>query len=122
MEEGGSGRGKNGTGGAWGQGEEVCGTQPLGLHRLPHRSIKAGFVSMRPNVLEAERLWQIILYLLQAKEPQPLGYRAVMLITGFLPTALVAETGKYLPATLGREDPLEKAMVTHSSTLVWKIP
>ena len=24
--------------------------------------------------------------------------------------------------SLGREDPLEKEMTTHSSTLVWKIP
>ena len=37
--------------------------------------------------------------------------------------------GKRLPAmwetwvqSLGREDPLEKEMVTHSSTLAWKIP
>ena len=36
---------------------------------------------------------------------------------------------KHLPAmwetgvpVLGREDPLEKEMVTHSSTLAWKIP
>jgi len=36
---------------------------------------------------------------------------------------------KYLPAiwetqvqSLGWEDPLEKAMATHSSTLAWKIP
>ena len=76
---------------------------PWGLHRLPHRSTKAGFVSVRPNILEAEWLWQIVLYLLQAKEPQPLGYREVMLITGFLPIALVAETGKNLPTMLGRK-------------------
>lgn len=56
---------------------------------MPHRSIKARFVSVRPNVLEARRLWQIVLYLLQAREPQPLGYGAVVLITGFLPTAPV---------------------------------
>ena len=43
--------------------------------------------------------------------------------------SLVAQTVKRLPATqetwvlsLGREDPLEKAMATHSSTLAWKIP
>ena len=77
---------------------------------------------MRPNVLEAKRLWQIVLYVLQAREPQPLGYRAVVLITGFLPTTPVVQTGKNLPAMLGREDPLEKATVTHSSTHVWKIP
>ena len=44
-------------------------------------------------------------------------------------TSLVAQTVKRMPATwetlvqsLGQEDPLEKEMVTHSSTLTWKIP
>ena len=43
--------------------------------------------------------------------------------------SLVAQKVKCLPATretwvqsLGREDPLEKEMATHSSTLAWKIP
>ena len=42
---------------------------------------------------------------------------------------LVAQEVKHLPARretrvqcLGREDPLEKEMATHSSTLAWKIP
>ena len=41
----------------------------------------------------------------------------------------MAQTVKRLPAmretqvrSLGWEDPLEKEMATHSSTLVWKIP
>ena len=44
-------------------------------------------------------------------------------------TSLVAQTVKHLPAmwetwvqSLGPEDPLEKEMATHSSTLAWKIP
>ena len=43
--------------------------------------------------------------------------------------SLVAQRVKRLPAmretrvqSLGREDPLEKAMAPHSSTLAWKIP
>ena len=43
--------------------------------------------------------------------------------------SLVAQTVKRLPAMretrvqfLGREDPLEKEMATHSSILAWKIP
>ena len=43
--------------------------------------------------------------------------------------SLVAQTVKHLPAMqetwvlfLIREDPLEKEMATHSSTLAWKIP
>ena len=42
--------------------------------------------------------------------------------------SLVAQTVKHLPAmqetwvrSLGWEDPLEKKMATHSSTLAWKI-
>ena len=44
-------------------------------------------------------------------------------------TSLVAQMVKRLPAmwdtrvpSLGWEDPLEKAVATHSSTLAWKIP
>ena len=43
--------------------------------------------------------------------------------------SLVAQTAKNLPVmqetrdqSLGWEDPLEKEMATHSSTLAWKIP
>ena len=43
--------------------------------------------------------------------------------------SLVAQTVKNLPAmqetwvqSLGREDPLEKEMATHSSILAWSIP
>ena len=52
-------------------------------------------------------------------------------VTGFfhLLASLVAQMVKYLPTTqetrvrsLGWEDPLEKTMATHSSTLAWKIP
>ena len=45
------------------------------------------------------------------------------------PTLTVAQLVKNLPATqetwvqsLGREDPLEKGMATHSSILAWRIP
>ena len=44
-------------------------------------------------------------------------------------TSLVAQRVKRLPAmretqvrSLGQEDPLEKAIATHSGTLAWKIP
>ena len=49
--------------------------------------------------------------------------------SGIKPASLVAQTVKRLPAMwetlvglLGREDPLEKEIATHSSTLAWKIP
>ena len=45
------------------------------------------------------------------------------------PSSLVAQTVKHLPTmqdtrvrSLGWEDPVEKAMAPHSSTLAWKIP
>ena len=44
-------------------------------------------------------------------------------------TSLVAQMVKHLPTkwetqvqSLGREDPLEKEIVTHSSILAWRIP
>ena len=47
----------------------------------------------------------------------------------FVGASLVAQTVKNLPAmqeiqvqSLGREDPLEKGMATHPSTLAWRIP
>ena len=46
-----------------------------------------------------------------------------------LQISLMAQRVKQLPAmretwvrSLGREDPLEKEMATHSSTLAWKVP
>ena len=46
-----------------------------------------------------------------------------------LRTSMVAQMVKHLPTmqetwvrSLGQEDPLEKEMATHSSTLAWKIP
>ena len=48
---------------------------------------------------------------------------------GFHRASLVAQRSKRLPAvretwvrSLGREDPLEKEMATHSSTIAWEIP
>ena len=45
------------------------------------------------------------------------------------PSSLVTQTVKNLPTmqetrvrSLGREDPLEKGMATHSSILAWSIP
>ena len=62
-----------------------------------------------------------------------LGQRAWNQLFGFscsvLGVSLVAQRLKHLPAmretwvrSLGREDPLEKEMATHSSILAWRIP
>ena len=53
----------------------------------------------------------------------------ILIYIKFFRASLVAQTVKRLPAmretrvwSLGWEDPLEKEMATHSSTLAWKIP
>ena len=61
-----------------------------------------------------------------------MGRKAVFIILGpvyRMRASLEAQMVKNLRATwetwvgpLGREDPLEKEMTTHSSSLVWKIP
>ena len=57
------------------------------------------------------------------------GYMPRSGITGSYGGALVAQRVKHLPETqeiwvrsLGQEDPLEKKVAAHSSTLAWKIP
>ena len=51
------------------------------------------------------------------------------IITNGLPWSVYAQTVKCMPTmqvirvqSLGREDPLEKEMATHSSIFAWKIP
>ena len=50
-------------------------------------------------------------------------------VCNYTGASLVAQVVKNMPAiqetqvqSLGREDPLEKGMATHSSILAWKIP
>ena len=57
----------------------------------------------------------------------PPYYLSIQLLTGI--ASLVAQLAKNSPAMqetqvqpLGREDPLEKEMVTHPSILAWEIP
>ena len=57
-----------------------------------------------------------------------LAFSMIQLDVWQLWASLVAQTVKRLPAmletlvrSLGREDPLEKGMATHPSTLAWKI-
>ena len=56
-------------------------------------------------------------------------HSSLLSILCMLWTSLVAQMVKHLSAmqetwvqSLGWEDPLEKEMATHSSTLAWKIP
>ena len=58
-----------------------------------------------------------------------LGVGVDIKMVGYDLASLVAQTVERLPEpretwvpSLGREDPLEKEMATHSSTLAWKIP
>ena len=64
------------------------------------------------------------------KDPKTLGISPVIGISFLIGGAsLVAQTVKHLSAMqetqvryLGREDPLETEMASHSSTLAWKVP
>ena len=70
---------------------------------------------------KASIIWHSAFFIVQLSHPY--------MTTGKTIESLVAQMVKRLPAMretwvgfLGREDPLEKEMVTHSSTLAWKIP
>ena len=59
----------------------------------------------------------------------PISFLAHYFLFDLIRSSLVAQMVKRLPIMwetqvqlLGREDPLEKEMATHSSTLAWKIP
>ena len=59
----------------------------------------------------------------------PKDHDSLVSITSYLSSIFVAQKVKCLPSmqetqvwSLGWEDPLEKEMATHSSTLAWKIP
>ena len=60
---------------------------------------------------------------------QMLSFSVTEVLLSSLGASLVAQRVKHLPAMqetwvrfLGWEDPLEKEIATHSSTLAWKIP
>ena len=53
---------------------------------------------------------------------------SILVSLEYMPTSLVVQTVKHLSTmretrvrSLGREDPLEKEMASHSSTIPWKI-
>ena len=69
---------------------------------------------------------------LETKTPPGVGrpqVKSTQSKVGVPTTSLIAQSVKNLPAVqetwvqfLGREDPLEKKMATHSSILAWRIP
>uniref|UniRef100_A0AC11E2Q0 Uncharacterized protein n=1 Tax=Ovis aries TaxID=9940 RepID=A0AC11E2Q0_SHEEP len=70
---------------------------------------------------KASIIWHSAFFIVQLSHPY--------MTTGKTIASLVAQMVKRLPAMretqvgfLGREDPLEKEMAIHSSTLAWKIP
>jgi len=69
---------------------------------------------------------QAVVVIITTKSPRKVK---IFLKVGFLQSSLVTQMVKHLSTmqetwvrSLGQEDPLEKEMVTHSSTLAWKIP
>ena len=86
-----------------------------------------------PRILQARILeWVAMPSSKRSSPPRDWSHTSyVSCIAGgfFTKASLVAQTVKRLPAMretrvrfLGREDPLEKEMVTHSSILAWRIP
>ena len=60
---------------------------------------------------------------------RPMNQGIILSFKSYSLTPLVAQTVKCLPTmwetwvqSMGQEDPLEKEIATHSSTLAWKIP
>ena len=69
---------------------------------------------------------QAVVVIITTKSPRKVK---IFLKVGFLQSSLVAQMVKHLSTmqetwvrSRGRDDPLEKEMATHSSTLAWKIP
>ena len=82
--------------------------------------VQAGFRKGRGTRDQISTIWWIIK---KAREFQK------NICFCFIGASLVAQRLKHLPGmretrvwSLGREDPLEKEMATHSSTLAWRIP
>ena len=77
--------------------------------------------------------WVCFFYINDEKFLMRIGHSRVKRILRWVPilhgASLVAQMVKNMPAmqetqvlSLGREDPLEKRMVTHSSIFAWRIP
>jgi len=88
--------------------------------RLPHNTEQSSLCYTVAQLLWLSIDWLIIHF------KYSIIYMSVL--TSLL-ASLVAQRLKHLPAmqetwvwSLGQEDPLEKAMATHSSTLAWRIP
>ena len=91
---------------------------------LPDPGIESGSPALQADALPSEPPGKPIPKKGNAKERS--NYCTIALI---LVASLVAQMVKCLPAMqetrvrfLGQEDPLEKEMAIHSSTLAWKIP
>ena len=91
---------------------------------LPHPGIKPGTPALEADVLTSEPPGKPNLdSILKSRDI------TLPIMVHLVKASLVAQTVKCLPAmpetqvrSLGGEDPLEKEMATHSSTLAWKIP
>ena len=118
--------------------EEPCSVVPRQLHRADGRNLSGVYTDLpMPRVTQyllqgptrnGQIMWTELSFLGQTFQslwpfPNSLEIRSTNLI------CQVAQMVKRLPVmretwvqSLGREDPLEKEMATHSSTLAWKIP
>ena len=84
-----------------------------------------GLISFRMDLLDLLAVQGTLKSLLQHHSSKA----SILQCSAFFGASMVAQVVKRLPAvqetqvqSLGWEDPLEKEMATHSSTLAWKIP
>ena len=84
-----------------------------------------GLISFRMDLLDLLAVQGTLKSLLQHHSSKA----SILQCSAFFGASMVAQVVKHLPAvqetqvrSLGWEDPLEKEMATHSSTLAWKIP
>ena len=102
-------------------------SEPLGKHK----NIGMGSLSLLQGILPAQGSNEDLLHCRQIL--YQLSYQGIpvcfLLLSNNIPLYVLAQMVKRLPTvwetqvwSLGRENPLEKEMATHSSTLAWKIP
>ena len=84
------------------------------LEKMTGPWTRKGSVHRRGAVLSAAQMMPV-----RAQELDLLGVLASLVVQRLKPMPGIRETRVW---SLGREDPLEKEMATHSSTLAWRIP
>ena len=108
------------------------GLPSMGSHRVGHNWSDLAAAAAVHSVFNSRRCFFLLLPPIKAPELLFIFFYQSFFLSSstlYLGASLVAQTVKRLLAmretqvrSLGWEDPLEKEMATHSSTLTWKVP